>query len=106
MKHHYEIMRVMRTKVVDARELWECVKSVTHVQEAISYRVGDLTSISASSLSHKQSLTLSIYSDNFSQQRLDIEKQFQTFAYGMVTMVLQLGVYSTFSCICLVVQVL
>ena len=85
MKHHYEIMRVMRTKVVDSRELWEGVKSVTHVQEAIGYRVGDLTSISSSSLSHSRSLTLSIYSDNFSQQKLDIEKQFQNFAYGMVT---------------------
>ena len=52
MKHHYEIMRVMRTKVVDSRELWEGVKSVGHVQEAIGYRVGDLTSISSSSLSH------------------------------------------------------
>lgn len=78
-------MRVMRTKVVDSRELWEGVKSVTYVYEAISYRVGDLTSISAYSLSHTQSLTLSIHSDNFSQQRLDIEKQFQNFAYGMVT---------------------
>jgi len=85
MKHHYEIMRIMRTKVVDSRELWEGVNSITHVQEAISYRVGDLTSISAFSLSHSQSLTLSIYSDNFSQQQLDIEKQFQNFAYGMVT---------------------
>lgn len=49
----------MRTKVVDSRELWEGVKSVTHVQEAIGYRVGDLTSISSSSLSHSRSLTLS-----------------------------------------------
>jgi len=57
-------MRVMRTKIVDSRELWEGVNSITHVQEALSYRVGDLT-------------------NNFSQQKLDTEKQFQNFAYGM-----------------------
>jgi hypothetical protein len=47
MKHHYEVMRIMRTKVVDSRELWEGVKSMSYIQEAIGYRVGDLTSMSA-----------------------------------------------------------
>jgi hypothetical protein len=32
---------------VDSRELWEGVKSMSYVQEAIRYRVDDLTSISA-----------------------------------------------------------
>jgi hypothetical protein len=83
MKHHYEVMRIMRTKVVDSRELWEGVKSMSYVQEAIRYRVDDLISISAFPRppSHADQ---SIYADNFSQQKLDIEKQFQNFAYGMV----------------------
>ncbi|KAI9459301.1 hypothetical protein F5148DRAFT_1319736 [Russula earlei] len=64
LKHHYEIMRIMRTKVLDASELWEGVKSISYVQDALRYRVDDLT-------------------NNFTQQKLDVEKQFQTFAYGM-----------------------
>jgi hypothetical protein len=46
MKRHYEIMRIMRTKVLDARELSEGVKSMSCVQDAIRYRVDDLTSLS------------------------------------------------------------
>jgi hypothetical protein len=43
MKRHYEIMRTMRTKVVDSRELWHSVESVFYVHDAIGYRVDDLT---------------------------------------------------------------
>ena len=44
LKRHYEIMRAMRTKVLDSRELWYCVDSILHVKDAIRYRVDDLTS--------------------------------------------------------------
>ncbi|KAH9955358.1 hypothetical protein BC827DRAFT_878060 [Russula dissimulans] len=64
MKRHYEIMQIMRTKVLDSREIWHSVKSLPHVFNAINYRVGDLTDI-------------------FRQQKLDPEKQFQNFAHGM-----------------------
>jgi hypothetical protein len=49
MKRHYEIMRIMRAKVVDSRELWNSVESVLRVEEAIRYRVNDLASMFASS---------------------------------------------------------
>jgi len=64
MKHQYEIMRIMRTKVVDSRELSESTNSMLYVRDAIRYRIDDLT-------------------NNFSHQKLDIQKQFQNFAYGM-----------------------
>ncbi|KAI0265430.1 hypothetical protein BC834DRAFT_879420 [Gloeopeniophorella convolvens] len=64
MKRHYEIMRVMRHKVLDARELWYAVESILYVKDAIKYRVNDLTNI-------------------FQQQKHDPEKQFKNFAYGI-----------------------
>ena len=45
MKRHYEIMRIMRVKVLDSRELWHSVESVLFVHDAIGFRVDDLTSI-------------------------------------------------------------
>ena len=56
----------MRTKVVDSRELWEGVNSITHVQEAISYRVGDLTSTLAFSLSHSVTNAINLLRQLFS----------------------------------------
>src|ERR1700752_2127364 len=56
MKHHYEIMRIMRTKIVDPRELSEGVKSMSCVEDSVTYRVGDLTSTLAFSL-HLRTLT-------------------------------------------------
>jgi hypothetical protein len=47
MKRHYEIMRAMRTKVLDWRELGSGVESFISVKDAIQYRVNDLTSISS-----------------------------------------------------------
>ncbi|KAI9438366.1 hypothetical protein H4582DRAFT_1815213 [Lactarius indigo] len=64
MKRHYEIMRAMRTKVLDSRELWTGVESILYIEDAIRYRMNDLSNI-------------------FSQQKLDPEKQFQNFAYGI-----------------------
>ncbi|KAI0252756.1 hypothetical protein BJV78DRAFT_266553 [Lactifluus subvellereus] len=64
MKHHYEIMRIMWTKVLDPRELRSGVESISFVRDAIQYRVDDLAII-------------------FSQQKLDPKKQFQNFAYGI-----------------------
>jgi len=45
MKRHYEIMRVMRTKLPDSREIWESVQSICSVYDAVSYRVDDLNSM-------------------------------------------------------------
>jgi hypothetical protein len=47
MKRHYKIMRAMRTKVLDWRELGSGVESFISVKDAIQYRVNDLTSISS-----------------------------------------------------------
>jgi hypothetical protein len=49
MKRHYEIMRIMRTKVVDSRELWNSVESVLCLEEAIRYRMDDLACVFTSS---------------------------------------------------------
>jgi len=46
IKHQYEIMRTMRTKVLDSRELSEHTNSMLHVRDAIRYRVDDLISLS------------------------------------------------------------
>jgi hypothetical protein len=51
MKRHYEIMRIMRTKVVDHRDPDEAVDSIYCVHDAIVYRIGDLTSASVLSSS-------------------------------------------------------
>ena len=85
MKRHYEIMRIMRVKVVDSRELWNSVASVLYVVDAIRYRVDDLASMSASSFLLFSMLTGSTHADTFSQQRLDPEKQFKSFAYGIAS---------------------
>jgi hypothetical protein len=47
MKRHYEIMRIMRTKVLEPRELWFGLDSILFVQDAIKYRVNNLISMSA-----------------------------------------------------------
>ena len=47
VKRHYEIMRVMRTKVLDNRELWYGIESIRHTEDAIQYRMNDLTSTSS-----------------------------------------------------------
>jgi hypothetical protein len=49
MKRHYEIMRIMRTKILSMRELQEGVQGILYIQGAISYRVKDLISVSVSS---------------------------------------------------------
>ncbi|KAI9464115.1 hypothetical protein BJY52DRAFT_887632 [Lactarius psammicola] len=64
MKRHYEIMRAMRTKVLGWHEPGSGAESFVNVKDAIRYRVNDLTNI-------------------FSHQKLDPEKQFQNFAYGI-----------------------
>ena len=47
MKRHYEVIRIMRTKIVDPRELDQCVDSILFVEDAIRYRVKSLTSMLA-----------------------------------------------------------
>jgi hypothetical protein len=95
----------MRTKIVDAREMSECMKSMLYVQEALGYRVDDLFSKWPVPLTLSP-INQSCHADSFSQQKLDIEKQFQKFAYGMVIYSLHLPFYSMFSLTCLVVHVL
>ena len=86
MKRHYEIMRIMRTKVVDSRDLYEGADGILCVQYAIEYRVENLASPSVSPTYAACRINL-IHpsSDNFSQQRLDPEKEFESFAYGIVS---------------------
>jgi hypothetical protein len=75
----------MRTKVLDVHELWSGVESLGCVRDAIGYRMNDLTSTPFSnSLAVSVSLTLSTHADIFFQHKLDPEKQFQNFAYGIV----------------------
>ncbi|KAH8987639.1 hypothetical protein EDB92DRAFT_1948471 [Lactarius akahatsu] len=64
MKRHYEIMRAMRTKILDPRELGSGIGGFYTMEDAIRYRMDDLTNI-------------------FSHQKLDPEKQFKNFAYGI-----------------------
>ena len=92
MKHHYEIMRIMRTKVVNFRDLFEGKQAIVCVMQAVGYRVKDLASVSVSSSPVARDINLiNPLSDNFSQQRLDLDKQFQTFAYGIVSPLSPLG---------------
>jgi hypothetical protein len=42
MKRHYEIMRVMRTKVLSMRELVEGAQGIMYIHSAIVNRVRDL----------------------------------------------------------------
>jgi hypothetical protein len=46
MKRHYEIMRVMRTKVLSMRELVEGAQGIMYIHSAITYRVQDLKRVS------------------------------------------------------------
>jgi hypothetical protein len=78
-------MRIMRTKVVDSRELWYSAESVLYVYDAIGYRVDDLTSTSTPSFSAGWYVDSFNHVGNFSQQRLDPEKQFESFAYGIAS---------------------
>jgi hypothetical protein len=85
MKRHYETMRIMRTKIINFRDLFEGKDDIFWVVRAISIRVKDLTSMLVlSSFATRHINLIDPLSDNFSQQRLDPEKQFQTFAYGIV----------------------
>jgi hypothetical protein len=49
MKRHYEIMRIMRTKILSMRELQEGAQGIVYIQGAVSYRVKDLKRVSDSS---------------------------------------------------------
>ena len=82
MKRHYEIMRIMRTKILNMRELLEGAHGILYINEAVEYRVQELTrmSVSPSTVACYANLII----DNFTQQKLDPEKQFQSFAYGIV----------------------
>ncbi|KAF8259842.1 hypothetical protein EI94DRAFT_1812645 [Lactarius quietus] len=64
LKRHYEIMRTMRSKVLDSRELGSGLESLVKVKAAIRCRMNDLTNV-------------------FSHQKLDPEKQLQNFAFGI-----------------------
>jgi hypothetical protein len=48
MKRHYEIMRIMRTKILNMRELTEGAQGIIYINEAIVYRVQGLTRMSVS----------------------------------------------------------
>jgi hypothetical protein len=86
MKRHYEIMRAMRTKVLDSRELWYSVDTILYVIDASQYRANDLKSTSPSfSLSCLTPPRRSIHTDIFTQQNHNPEKHFQNFAYGIVS---------------------
>jgi hypothetical protein len=95
MTRHYEIMRIMRTKVVNFRDLFEGKQGIVCVMKAVGYRVKDLTSVSISSSVVRHINLINPLSDNFSQQRLDLDKQFQAFAYGIVSPFSPLGRFST-----------
>jgi len=45
MKRHYEIMRIMRTKVVNFRDLFEGLEGILYVYRAAVHRVKDLTGV-------------------------------------------------------------
>ena len=46
MKRHYEIMRVMRTKVLSMRELVEGAQGIMYIHSVIVNRVRDLKRVS------------------------------------------------------------
>jgi len=94
MKRHYEIMRVMRTKVLSMRELVEGAQGIMYIHSAIVYRVQDLKRVSI--LSPTVACQLTSFVGNFSQQRLDPEKQLQSFAFGIVGYLSYLWDNSTF----------
>ena len=85
MKRHYEVMRTMRTKVLDSCELRSAGESLSYANEAIRYRMTDLTSKAPSiPLAVSVSLTWFMHADIFLQQKVEPEKQFQNFACGIV----------------------
>jgi hypothetical protein len=49
MKRHYEIMRIMRTKIPSMHELLEGAQGILYIRDAIMYRVDDLKRLSVSS---------------------------------------------------------
>jgi hypothetical protein len=51
MKRHYEIMRIMRSKVLSLRDLTDGIQGIQYVESAITYRVDDLISVPISSFS-------------------------------------------------------
>ena len=57
MKRHYEIMRIMRTKILSMRELMDGWQGVMYIYEAIKYRVQDLTRVSTPSSTVTSMLT-------------------------------------------------
>ena len=46
MKRHYEIMRIMRTKILNMRELLEGAQGIIYINEAVVDRVQGLTRMS------------------------------------------------------------
>ncbi|KAI0044626.1 hypothetical protein FA95DRAFT_1496723 [Auriscalpium vulgare] len=64
VKRHYEVMRIARTKVISPRELFDGVESILYVADALRFRMRELQNI-------------------FNQQKLDLDKQFKSFAYGV-----------------------
>jgi hypothetical protein len=78
-------MRIMQTKIVDPRELSEGRDGILCVYDAVTYRMKELTSVLISSSTACRTNLMDLLLDNFSQQRLDPEKLFQTFAYGIVS---------------------
>jgi hypothetical protein len=57
MKRHYEIMRIMRTKILSMRELQEGAQGIQYIFEAALYRVKDLRGVSVSSFTVPAMLT-------------------------------------------------
>lgn len=75
----------MRTKVLDSCELRSAGESLSTVNDAIRYRMNDLTSkTSPIPLTVSVSLIWSMNADIFIQQKIDPDKQFQNFACGLV----------------------
>ena len=72
----------MRTKVLSMRELVEGAQGIMYIHSAIVYRVQDLKRMSICRSQWPAMLTSFV--GNFSQQRLDPEKQLQSFAFGIV----------------------
>ena len=57
MKRHYEIMRIMRTKILSIRELLDGAQGILYISEAIKFRVQDLTRLSNLSSTVPSTLT-------------------------------------------------
>ena len=46
MKRHYEIMQIMRTKILSSHEIQEGTQGISYIREAIMFRVHDLIRVS------------------------------------------------------------